>query len=153
MDATETTPDALCAADRALLDAAECTRGRARAAYSGFPVGAAARSRDGRVYTGANLESASYGVSLCAEVGALQAALAAGDFEIEAIAVVGGLRDGPAGGPVTPCGRCRQLILEAAQVAGTNVRVLCANVGLSQVLVTDIETLLPHGFGPKDLKS
>jgi cytidine deaminase len=136
----------------ALLDAARHARGAAYAPYSGFSVGAAALTTSGHIYAGANMENASFGVTVCAEIGALQAALTANDFRIETIAIVGGLLDGGSSEPVSPCGRCRQLILEAGQVAGTNVRVLCANADLSQVLVTDIETLLPHAFGPSDLK-
>ncbi|MGP1253665.1 MAG: cytidine deaminase [Kiloniellales bacterium] len=140
------------AEDRGLLERAQQVRLRAYAPYSSFQVGAALRTRGGRVFDGVNMENASYGVSICAEVGALQASLTAGDFDIEAIAIVGGLigkDDGPA---ITPCGRCRQLILEAAQVAGVNARILCANADLSEILVTDIATLLPNGFRLPDLQ-
>jgi cytidine deaminase len=140
--------------DQELLLRARTTSVRAYAPYSGFGVGAAVRSRAGFIYVGANLENASYGLTLCAECSALSAALTAEDFRVEAIAVIGGHLDGHAGSNavITPCGRCRQLIFEAAQVAKVDTRVICANMDLSKILATTISALLPSGFGPKDLK-
>ncbi|MBX3024722.1 cytidine deaminase [bacterium] len=141
------------AADRHLLERARAVSRRAYAPYSGFGVGAAVRTRSGAVYAGANMENASYGLTLCAETSALLQTVAADDFAVEAIAIVGGRLDG-AGGPgrpVTPCGRCRQLIVEAAQVANTDVRVIAANADLSRVTVRTIGELLPEAFGPRDL--
>ncbi len=140
-------------ADRELLEAASKAVRRAYAPYSRFAVGAALRSASGKVYAGANMENASYGVTLCAETSVLLQSVAAGDFRVTAIAVTGKPMDGAfAGGEVvTPCGRCRQLILEAAQVSEVDVRVLSANGDLTRVLVLPISVLLPHGFGPKNL--
>lgn len=143
----------LTADDRALLAAAQQARVNAYAPYSRFGVGSAVRSVGGDIYTGANMENASYGLTICAEIGALQRSVTDRDFKVAAIAIVGGPLDGvdPGTQPTTPCGRCRQLIFEASQVAGGDVRVLCANADLSRVLVTTISDLLPHAFGPKDL--
>jgi cytidine deaminase len=141
----------LTAADRALLEAAAEQREHAYAPYSKFTVGAAVRSSSGRLHSGANMENASYGLTMCAEVAALTRAVAEGDFRVEAIAVVGGPMGGTSTRITTPCGRCRQLILEAAQVAKTNTRVLCASSDLSMIVETTIEELLPLGFGPADL--
>lgn len=145
--------DQLTEEDRELLQRALAATTRAYAPYSRFGVGAAARTRSGAIYAGANMENASYGLTLCAETSALLQSVAAGDFEIEAIAVVGGPLNGSkvATRPVTPCGRCRQLILEAAQVANTDVRVISANADLSRISVHRISELLPEGFGPHDL--
>jgi cytidine deaminase len=118
-------------------------------------VGAALRTRDGRVHAGCNVENAAYGVGLCAEVGALAAAnLAGAGAEVVTIAVTGRLI-APGAAPddavVTPCGRCRQLILEAGHRARHDIRVLCCNHDLSRVEVFTIAQLLPHGFGPGSL--
>jgi cytidine deaminase len=138
--------------DQELLRKASAMVHRAYAPYSGFGVGAALRTTSGALFAGANMENAAYAVTLCAETSALQQSLAAGDFKVESIAVVGGPLDGTGGREiVTPCGRCRQLIFEAAQVSGKDVRVLSANADMSKVLVLPISALLPHGFGPKNL--
>jgi cytidine deaminase len=78
---------------------------RAFCPYSNFPVGAALRTAGGRVYQGVNVENASFGLTICAERVAAGAAVAAGDREFEAIAVV-------SRGGVTPCGACRQFLAE-----------------------------------------
>src|SRR6218665_2097905 len=104
--------------DQRLVSAALDTSKNAYAPYSNFAVGAAVRTKSGRIFTGANLENAAYGVGMCAEVGAITAANAAGDYMIEAIAVVGFafMRAMVPFQIVTPCGRCRQLICEASQI-------------------------------------
>jgi cytidine deaminase len=88
-----------------LLDHAEAARKHAVAKYSGYAVGAALESADGRVFTGCNIENATYGLTICAERVAIFKALSEGVREFRAIAVA-------AAGPVTPCGACRQLIWE-----------------------------------------
>lgn len=80
----------------------------AYAPYSRFPVGAAGVTDDGRVVTGCNVENASYGLGLCAECGLVSALHASGGGRLVAVAVVDG-----DGNPCPPCGRCRQLLLEA----------------------------------------
>jgi cytidine deaminase len=139
--------------DRELVERAQEASARAYAPYSLFAVGAALRTKSGRIYTGANLENASSGLSICAEASALAAANAAGDLDIEVIAVVGFAFKDPvsASQVVTPCGSCRQLIAEAAQLAKTDVRVLCCNGDLSNIAVSTISELLPDAFGPENL--
>ena len=96
----------------ALRAAAVAAASRAYAPYSGLRVGAAGQAADGRVVTGCNVENASYGLSLCAVCGLVSALHAAGpdggSAPLLAVAVVAG--DGE---PLLPCGRCRQLLLEA----------------------------------------
>jgi cytidine deaminase len=140
-------------ADRRLALAAKDASANAYAPYSGFAVGAAVRSRSGKIYTGANLENAAYGVGICAEVSAVTAANAAGDYTIEAIAIVGRKFWPDADGStlVTPCGRCRQIIFEAGQISGTDIRVLSCDGGLHNILPLAISELLPHAFGPQNL--
>ena len=128
---------------------------KAYAPYSRFHVGCAIESVDGEVVTGANLENACYRLGLCAEQSALTAAQHRfGLSKVARIAVAGG---GMAGGALsgdstcTPSGGCRQAILEAAQLSGRDVEILCAN-GDGQALERHaISTLIPHGFGPANL--
>ena len=136
----------LTAADAALVARARETAANAYAPYSGFHVGAALRAQDGRIFTAANMENASYGLSLCAETNAAAAAAVAGVRTIDAIAVVG-YRNADVEAPVmaVPCGRCRQILSEFA-TAGTRV-IVCDSAG-TQTLDTTLSALLPHAFGP-----
>lgn len=92
----------------ALRGAATVVAARAYAPYSGLRVGAAGQAADGTVVTGCNVENASYGLTLCAECGLVSALHAAGRDRLVAVSVVAG-----DGAPLVPCGRCRQLLLEA----------------------------------------
>ena len=113
--------------------------------YSNFAVGAALRFADGSVVTGANVENASYGLALCAETVAVGKAMADGiRGGLEAVAVTG-----PAEEPITPCGRCRQVLNELAQLGGTDPDILC--VGANEVRRVKLSELLPHAFGPASL--
>src|SRR5918911_332919 len=93
-----------------LVAQAIAARERAYCPYSGFAVGAAALTASGRIFPGCNVENAAYPATVCAERTALLSAYAAGEREIVAIAVIA---DTP--GPVSPCGTCRQVILELAR--------------------------------------
>lgn len=110
-----------------LIAAARAAASRAYAPYSGFHVGAALGFADGSVVTGANVENASYGLTLCAETVAVGKALSE-DWrgKLEAVAVIGGKAGAVgAGAPVTPCGRCRQMLNEVAALGGSDPLVLC----------------------------
>ena len=146
--------DALPKKDRDLVLAARAAADRCYAPYSGFAVGAAARDVEGRIYAGANLENAAYGPGAHAEVSALAAANAAGAFErIEAIAIVGFkfFPSRAASEPVSPCGNCRQLLFEAAEVSGIDIEVLSCSGDLARIERMRISALLPKAFGPKSL--
>jgi cytidine deaminase len=137
-----------------LLRAAASAARNAYAPYSNFAVGAALQTSDGSVFAGANMENASYGLTMCAEVGALQAASTAGKLaDVVRIGIAGGnLRADKCDGEiVTPCGRCRQLILESARLGSRDIEVWCANLDLSSIKCFKISELLPHGFGPANL--
>lgn len=124
----------------------------AHAPYSRFAVGAAVRLTDGTIVTGCNFENASYGLSLCAETVALATVNAQGRFaDVMEIAVVGGAMDGAQEALVTPCGRCRQIMNEAEQMAGRTLAIYCATPSGDRVLDLSIAQLLPHAFGPADL--
>jgi len=129
----------------ALIAAARAATARAYAPYSRFQVGAALAFDDGQVVAAANVENASYGLSLCAETLAVAAAMNAGRRGgLVAVAVAG-----PGDAPVTPCGRCRQVLSELAQLGGTDPKVWCA--GDSEVLEARLSELLPHAFGPASI--
>jgi cytidine deaminase len=140
----------------ALLNAAREAATHAYAPYSKFAVGAAVETSDGRIFVGANMENASYGVTMCAEVGALQAASSAGALDqIRRIAVVGGPMK-PAPGhrpkPTAPCGRCRQLMAEAAMYGGHEIEVWFADLDRKAVQRRTVSELLPDSFDASNLK-
>lgn len=132
-----------------LIAAARAAATGAYAPYSRFHVGAALAFADGAVIAGANVENASYGLSLCAETVAVARALTEGRRGgLVAVAVVGG-HDGTIDAPVTPCGRCRQVLNEVAQLGGSDPLVWCA--GATEVIELRLSALLPHAFGPASL--
>lgn len=125
--------------DRELIATAVGARIKAYAPYSHYPVGAALLTASGRVYTGCNVENASYGLTICAERTAAVKAVCDGEREFVAIAVV----SENAG---TPCGACRQVLAEF----GPNMRVLVADAS-GNYEVYSLSQLLPHHFGPSHL--
>ena len=120
-----------------LRAAATDVAGRAYAPYSRFRVGAAGQAADGQVMTGCNVENASYGLTLCAECGLVSALHAAGGGTLVAVSVV--TSDGA---PLLPCGRCRQLLLEA----GGPGLLVDTDAG-----PTELGRLLPSPFTQTDL--
>jgi cytidine deaminase len=124
------------AADTELLALARSARERAYAPYSQFFVGAALRARDGRIFTGCNVENASYSLSICAERTALVSAVAAGAQAFEAIAIVGA----PGGGALPPCGSCLQSLAEF----GVDLRVVMEAADGAQAI--SLAELLPFRF-------
>jgi cytidine deaminase len=134
--------------DEELVQLAREAAGKAYAPYSRFNVGCAIESVDGEVVTGANMENACYRLGVCAEQSGLTAAQHAfGLDKVARIAVAGG--DGPM--ICTPCGGCRQAILEAAQLSGRDVEIICASGDGSAVERHRIGDLIPFGFGPQNL--
>lgn len=139
-----------------LIEAARAAALHAHAPYSRFAVGAALLMANGDIVTGANVENASYGLSLCAETVAVATASAAGRLrQVVAIGVIGGAMDasGRATGtaPVSPCGRCRQVLNEAAQMAGIDLPVHCGAAEGDAIRSYRLSDLLPDAFGPADL--
>lgn len=121
-----------------LLSAAMAARGDAYAPYSAFTVGAALLSKNGRIYTGCNVENASYGATCCAERVALFSAIANGDREFEALALVGGHTSSDAATPCYPCGICRQVLSEFCKAD--------LPVFFGDGSETTLGELLPNGF-------
>jgi cytidine deaminase len=138
-----------------LIDAARAAAAHAHAPYSRFGVGAALLMTDGSVVTGCNFENASYGLSLCAETVALAKANSEGRLrDVVEVAVIGGMigAEGLTGAAaVTPCGRCRQVLNEAAQLGGRDLLIHCAAAEGGAVETYRLSELLPYAFGPADL--
>ena len=141
--------------DEQLIEAARAAALKAYAPYSNFSVGCAILSIDGEMVTGANMENACYRLGVCAEISALTAAQAAfGLDKIARIAVAGGdTSSGELDGAnsVTPCGGCRQSLLEAASLSGRDFEILCASGDGKKMESHRIHALIPHGFGPASL--
>ena len=128
-------PERLSAEYARLVRAAARARRRAYAPYSQFPVGAAVLATDGTIYSGCNVENASYGLALCAERVAIHTAVASGRRRLTALAVVG-----PAGITLTPCGACRQVMEEF----GLQTVIIAAPRGAPAVV--SLPALLPEPF-------
>ncbi len=126
----------------AMLAAARAAMAKAYAPYSKFHVGAAVLDENGQIHSGCNVENAAYPQGLCAEAGALSAMVLAGGSRARAVLVMG-----PGDALVTPCGGCRQKILE---FAAPDTPVLIAGAGGVRASFT-LEQLLPHSFGPEHL--
>lgn len=121
--------------------AAKTAATRAYAPYSHFQVGAAVLTASGKIYTGCNVENASYGLSNCAERTAIFSAMAAGEKELKCVAVYT-----PTSTATAPCGACRQVIHEF----GPEARVVSFCAGRDEIDVS-LGALLPHAFGPSNL--
>ena len=138
---------------QSLVDAAIDAAKTSYAPYSNFHVGAALLLDNGQIVTGSNFENASYGMTLCAETVAISKANSDGQLQaIREIAVAGGLAGhvGTAAEPITPCGRCRQIIKEVADLTEIDIPVHCAHA--TGYTTFRLSELLPHGFGPANLK-
>jgi cytidine deaminase len=123
-----------------LRQAAIDARAHAYAPYSGFTVGAAVQTKHGAVFSGCNVENASYGATICAERAALAAAVAAGGRELVALAIASGARS-----PTPPCGICRQCLAELAP--SLSIRSYTGGVHAEY----DLASLLPEAFGRDQL--
>ena len=121
--------------DKELLEAALAARERAYAPYSKFLVGAAVRAESGKIYTGCNVENASYGLTVCAERNALFNAVGAGERKFNALCVVGDTEE-----PISPCGACRQVMAEFKVPC-----IILANLK-GDVKEYTLEELLPLSF-------
>ncbi len=124
-----------------LVAAAREARARAYAPYSKFPVGAAVLAGDGSVFSGCNVENASYGLSCCAERNAVAAAVRAGARRLTAVAVAGN-----SAAPLAPCGACRQVLSEFNPAMTV---IMASRDGRTST--TRLDRLLPRSFGPRSL--
>jgi cytidine deaminase len=129
--------------DKELIEKAKQARLKAYAPYSNFKVGAALLTKSGKVYTGANVENATFGLTVCAERNAVYQAVNRGDRDFVKIAVVADKNP-----PVTPCGACRQVLSEFVN----DLKIICANLD-GKVETYRLKELLPDAFekGSTDL--
>ncbi len=136
---------------RRLLNEAAKAMDTAYNPYSNFYVGAAILSQDGIIITGSNVENAAYGSTICAERAAILRANAKGIRIFEKIAIIGKGKDFDTTEVTAPCGSCRQMLFESAQISEKNLEVIMATTKMDKIIVATIEELLPLAFGPKDL--
>lgn len=127
---------------QALMDRARAALGAAYVPYSNFPVGAAVLTGSGDIFTGANIENASYPLTCCAERTAIYAAVNAGHTSIQAVAVTATRVP-----TVTPCGGCRQVLNEFKPVESDMTVILDG----PELTILKLAELLPRAFGPHDL--
>ena len=123
-----------------LIKAAKAAREFSYSPYSKFKVGAAVLTKNGKIYSGCNIENASYGITNCAERTAIFKAVSEGERELEALAVIA-----DTDGPTAPCGACRQVIAEFK----IN-KIIMANLNGDTKIVT-LQEILPYSFSDKDL--
>ena len=126
-----------------LVEKAIEAKERAYAPYSKFPVGAALLTEDNKLYQAANVENASYGLTICAERNAVAKAIFEGERKFKAIAVAGNTDDF-----LPPCGACRQVLLE---LCGKDLDVHLVN-GKNEIKTFKLAELIPFSFGDKHLK-
>jgi cytidine deaminase len=120
-----------------LASTAKIAMENAYAPYSNFKVGAAVLGKSGKIYTGCNVENASYGLSMCAERTAVFNAVCAGEREITAVAIA------VSGDAAFPCGACRQVLSEFAPSDGDMTVYLVSGQGIEEYTLAE---LLPHAF-------
>ena len=137
--------------DQELLLAARDAMDQAYNPYSKFFVGAALRTMDGEIVTGANFENAAYSATICAERSAIVRAAAMGHTVFGRIAVIGKGEKAPTQEVISPCGVCRQMLLESAQLSGKGMHVIMSSTDMKRIVIATIDELLPLGFGPANL--
>ncbi|NCO23554.1 MAG: cytidine deaminase [Candidatus Infernicultor aquiphilus] len=124
-----------------LIGEAEQARKKAYTPYSKFKVGAAILTSEGRIFSGCNIENASFGLTICAERVAVFKAISEGFKKFEAIAIIADTIR-----PCYPCGACRQVILEF----GEDITLIMANLK-GDIKINKIKELLPEAFNKNDL--
>lgn len=137
------TTNQLTPSQRDLLTAASSARARAYTHH--YATGAALRTKSNKIFIGANYENNAYD-SLCAEQVVIASANAAGETDIAAIAVIGGIIDKKTAEVAAPCGQCRQYLAEAAHRQGHDIEVIMANSDRSKIVVASSSELLPLAF-------
>ena len=127
--------------DKLLIKIAMEAREKSYSPYSKFKVGAAVYTKSGKIFTGCNIESASYTPTICAERVAISKCISEGYIDIDKIAIIGSEKD-----ISHPCGVCRQFMVEF----GKDIKVICAK-SIDSYKIYTLKELLPNSFGPKDL--
>ena len=135
--------------DARLVELALEARKQAYTPYSGFQVGAALLTKNGKVYTGCNIENAAYSPTNCAERTAFFKAVSEGEREFEAIAITGGAKNAEKLELCPPCGVCRQVMMEFCKPS--EFKIILGKTKDEYKIFT-LEELLPLGFGPAQLQ-
>ncbi|MBT3836549.1 cytidine deaminase [Candidatus Woesearchaeota archaeon] len=136
---------------RKLLDAAEKAMKTAYNPYSHFLVGAALLSENGKTFTGSNVENAGYSSTICAERSAIVSANAKGVRVFDKVAIIARGDTFDTKDITSPCGVCRQMLFELAQISGKDLEVIMSSTKKDKIVIATIKELLPLGFGPKDI--
>ncbi|MDO8515661.1 MAG: cytidine deaminase [bacterium] len=136
---------------RKALDAALETLENSYNPYSHFYVGATLIADNGTLVSGTNFENAAYGSTICAERAAVLRANAMGLRKFNAIAIIDRGETFDTTEVTGPCGSCRQVLYEIAQISGTDLEVILSTTKKDKIVVTTIKELLPLAFGPLDL--
>ena len=131
-------------ANKILIDLAKKARDKAYVPYSKFPVGAALKSKSGNIYTGCNIENASYPLTCCAERVAIFKAISVGETDFLEMAVIADTNR-----PVPPCGACRQVMSEFFH---SSMPIYLSNLN-DKIKIVTMEELLPFSFQPVDLEN
>lgn len=137
--------------DQELLMSASAAMEEAYNPYSKFFVGAALLTDDGEIVSGSNFENAAYSATICAERSAIVRASAMGHKVFRRIAVIGRGAEAPTKDIISPCGICRQMLLESSQLAERKIEVIMSSTDMKKVVIATIQELLPLGFGPANL--
>lgn len=138
--------------DRDLIHTAKIACDHAYAPYSNFRVGAAAYLFGGEIRSGSNLENASYGLSICAEVSLLSTINSMGETgRVEKIAIACAPLNSVGDSFITPCGRCRQLFVELVSRIGHDIPIMMLSIDGGSVLVSSCHELLPFSFSEQML--
>lgn len=136
---------------RKALDSAEAALQNSYNPYSNFFVGAALFAEDGTLVSGTNFENAAYGSTICAERSATFRANAMGLRRFSGIAIIARGSNFDTTEVTGPCGSCRQVLYELAQLSGTEFEVVLSTTKKDKIIIATIKELLPLGFGPLDL--
>ncbi|PKL89129.1 MAG: cytidine deaminase [Ignavibacteriae bacterium HGW-Ignavibacteriae-2] len=120
-----------------LIEEAEKAKTKAYAPYSNFRVGAALLTEDGKIYTGGNIENASYGLTMCAERTAVYKAVLEGEKKFKAVAITSDSHD-----YISPCGACRQVL---AELCGLDIDVIMLK-NINDFKLVKLKELLPYSF-------
>jgi cytidine deaminase len=143
--------DSLTGTQSAMISTAEEAREKAFNPFSHFYVGAALHTLDGNILPGANYESASYGLTICAERSALVGANERGHRLFDSIAISTRGETFSVEEPIAPCGACRQLLYEASKLADIDMDVILASTDRNKIVIARISELLPMAFSAVDL--
>lgn len=131
---------------RSLIEAAEVASENSYSPYSVLSVGAALQTVDGHIITGTNVENASFSLTICAERAAIVSAVSQGHKSFVSLALVAKGESLQMNKILTPCGACRQVLAEFAQLSGHDIEIIMASTDRSKIVITTCSALLPSAM-------